>query len=325
MDKQKLLAMPNCVVCNTLNAERLPGFGDFAKFDCPRCGSFVLSRTAEIVLEELLAEVPLRRSLMSHTLRRMQRPGETHLRTINSEDLPTFWRDGRLPTPQQQVDNLILWIGDNQKTPFEDAEATGSLISGIIGAATSESNDGWSWLHSQLESENLYRLRDVRGKSGLRLSMDGWKKYEDLKRVRADSRLAFMAMKFGEQRVDDVIETCFKPAVARTGFELRKVTDQQPAGLIDDQMRAALLSGRFVIADLTHGSHGAYWEAGFAEGLGLPVIYTCEKSAWEGQSTHFDTNHMVTIIWDESDLGKAGTQLAATIRATLRAEAKQSD
>jgi hypothetical protein len=69
--------------------------------------------------------------------------------------------------------------------------------------------------------------------------------------------------------------------VRRAGFELKKLTDDQPAGLIDDQIRASILSGRFVIADLSHGSHGAYWEAGLAEGLNLPVIYTCEKTAWE--------------------------------------------
>lgn len=112
--------------------------------------------------------------------------------------------------------------------------------------------------------------------------------------------------------------------MARTGFELRKLTDNQPAGLIDDQIRASILSGRFVIADLTHGSHGAYWEAGFAEGLHLPVIYTCEKSAWK-KGTHFDTNHLLTIIWDATDLKKAENELAATIRATLRAEARQTD
>jgi hypothetical protein len=37
------------------------------------------------------------------------------------------------------------------------------------------------------------------------------------------------------------------------------------------------------------------------------------------------TNHMVTILWDEAELGKAENALAATIRATLRAEAKQGD
>src|SRR5262249_3930811 len=100
-----------------------------------------------------------------------------------------------------------------------------------------------------------------------------------------------MAMKFGDATLDRMVRECFRPAVERTGFDLRVLTDQQAAGLIDDQIRAALLSARFVIADLTHGSHGAYWEAGFGEGRGIPVIYTCEKSAWEQNKSHFDTSH----------------------------------
>jgi hypothetical protein len=55
------------------------------------------------------------------------------------------------------------------------------------------------------------------------------------------------------------------------------------------------------------------------------VIYSCEAERWKASKTHFDTNHLVTIIWDASDLDKAGKLLTATIRATLRAEAKQSD
>jgi hypothetical protein len=77
--------------------------------------------------------------------------------------------------------------------------------------------------------------------------------------------------------------------------------------------------------DLTHGSPGAYWEAGFGEGLGRPVVYTCEKSAWEKQGTHFDTNHLTHIIWDPNDLTEAQNRLVATIWATFRADAKQTD
>jgi nucleoside 2-deoxyribosyltransferase len=125
--------------------------------------------------------------------------------------------------------------------------------------------------------------------------------------------------------LEQMVEHCFKPAVKRAGFELKKLTDEQPAGLIDDQIRASILSARFVIADLTHGSHGAYWEAGFAEGLNLPVIYTCEKTLWEERKTHFDTNHMLTIIWDPAKPKETGDALTATVRATLRAEARQQD
>lgn len=113
--------------------------------------------------------------------------------------------------------------------------------------------------------------------------------------------------------------------MARAGFELRLLTDGQPAGLIDDQLRVALRTSRFVIADLTHANNGAYWEAGFAEGLGRPVIYTCRKKEWDERKSHFDTNHLVTIIWDPEKLQDAANHLTATIRATLLSEAKMTD
>jgi hypothetical protein len=64
--------------------------GDFALFDCPRCGSFALSGTAESALERMLTEMPLRRSLMSRTLGRMQRPDKKHLHVIQTDEIPTF-------------------------------------------------------------------------------------------------------------------------------------------------------------------------------------------------------------------------------------------
>jgi hypothetical protein len=134
-----------------------------------------------------------------------------------------------------------------------------------------------------------------------------------------------MAMKFGDLELNSVLENCFKKAVARTGFELRLLTDGQAAGSIDNQIRARLLSAKFVIADLSHGNQGAYWESGFAEGLDRPVIYTCKKSVWEKEKTHFDTNHMKHVLWEPDNFKKTEDELTATIRATLRAEAIQTD
>jgi hypothetical protein len=259
----------------------------------------------------------------------MQQPGGKPLHIIQSEELPTFWREEKLPTPPQQADAFILWLGDNQAAPSVWAEATPSVIAATVGMSLSggDASQAWGWLHAQMEPMGLYRLDATApgGKARLMLSMKGWEKYEALKKERVESRIAFMAMKFGDAAVNGAVDNCFKPAVRRTGFDLRMLTDHQRAGLIDDQIRASLLGARFVVADLTHGSHGAYWEAGFGEGRGIPVIYTCEKSAWAQSKTHFDTNHMVTIIWDPADLKPAENALTATIRATLRAEAKQSD
>jgi len=258
----------------------------------------------------------------------MQRHADAHLRQITSDDLPTFWRRGRLPSPQEQADDLILWIGDNQPSPETHAEIEQLALSAWLGTALSAQggSGGWHWLHSELEPKRLYTLHDRQGdKIALRLTMAGWERHAELKKTNIQSRTAFMAMQFNDALLNHVVADCFKPAVARAGFELRLLTDEQPAGLIDDQLRAAILSARFLIADLSHGNQGAYWEAGFAEGLGLPVIYTCQASAWSKSRPHFDANHLATIIWDETELDKASNALTAMIRATLRAEAKQTD
>ena len=321
--------MPSCIVCNNPRATKREE-ADVARFNCPRCGSFALSGTAAGLLEQRLAEVPLRRSLMSHALRRMQRPDQKHLRTIRDDELPTFWSEGRLPSPLEQADNLILLIGDRQPTPSDWVDVTQSEIAAMIGIAVPpDGNDaiGFAWLNSQLEAKNLYEFHPTPpgGVVRVRLRMPGWEKYEALRKQRIESRIAFMALKFGQPAVTNMVEECVRPAVERADFKLRILSDPQSAGLIDDKIRAGLLAARFVISDLTGGSHGAYWEAGFGEGRGIPVIYTCEKAEWEKNKTHFDTNHMATIIWDSSNLKKAQEDLVAMIRATLRAEAKQTE
>jgi hypothetical protein len=92
-------------------------------------------------------------------------------------------------------------------------------------------------------------------------------------------------------------------------------------------MRVAIRRARFTIAELTLANKGAYWEAGFAEGLNRPVIYTCERSYFDNAETkpHFDINHCSTIIWKENELDTAGEELKARIRATLPDEAKIYD
>jgi hypothetical protein len=85
---------------------------------------------------------------------------------------------------------------------------------------------------------------------------EGWDHYQELRQAPSVVNLAFMAMPFDDAELDRVYETCFKPAVKETGFELRRVDEHQPAGLIDDQLRARLLSARFVIAELTTENRG---------------------------------------------------------------------
>lgn len=136
-------------------------------------------------------------------------------------------------------------------------------------------------------------------------------------------------MQYGEAELDAVVKVYFVPEAGKTGFDLRRPDQVQAAGLIDDKMRVQILTSRFMVCDLTHGNKGAYWEAGFAEGPGRPVIYTCRRDVFEHRThehhPHFDINHWVTVIWDPAEAASAARKLKYTIRATLQAEAWLTD
>ena len=125
-------------------------------------------------------------------------------------------------------------------------------------------------------------------------------------------------MPFGDSKINELFDQ-YKEATKKAGFNLIKNDEDRKAGSIDDKIRVNILTSKFIVAELTYGNQGAYWEAGFAEGLGKPVIYSCEKSYFDDKDkgTHFDTNHLHTIIWERDKLEEAAKELKYTIRATL--------
>ena len=163
------------------------------------------------------------------------------------------------------------------------------------------------------------------GEHNAKLTFSGWQRFYELQRGTVESRKAFMAMKYGDLVLDKLVNTHLREAVAQAGFTLARLDDQPKAGLIDDRLRVEIRTARFLIADLTHDNLGAYWEAGFAEGLGKPVIYTCEKNKFRSAAPHFDTNHHLIVLWDIENPTEAAQFLKNTIRATLPAEAKIKD
>jgi hypothetical protein len=138
--------------------------------------------------------------------------------------------------------------------------------------------------------------------------------------------VAFMAMKFGDPDLDRLVDEHVRAAVRQTGFILRRLDDQPKAGLIDDRLRVEIRACRFLLADLTHANLGAYWESGFAEGLGKPVIYLCRRSVFDDtdRRPHFDTNHHLTVTWELETAAQDMESLKATIRFSIP-EARQID
>lgn len=287
------------------------------------CGPFTLAGSAE-ASDMVKQASTLQRALLSHAIRKMQHDNEVP--KLTSYTIEHILQNTALPKPFDQADNLIQWLGDHLEAAGNYKRIGDIPHRAIIGAASS---DNYSFVVRNLVNEGLLseKTQPTTDPSPTTLTFKGWKRYYELQRGRSESRTAFMAMKFHDRELDNVFREIFRPAVRATGFELMLLTDRPKAGLIDDRLRVEIRKALFLIADLSHANPGAYWEAGYAEGLGKPVIYTCKKEVFDDESRkpHFDTNHHLTIIWDSGNLDKAAEDLKATIRATLPDEAKLRD
>ncbi|MCW5632442.1 MAG: hypothetical protein KIT17_03830 [Rubrivivax sp.] len=251
--------------------------------------------------------------------------------TIRSELLSDIQVDTPpLPAPLERIDLLVEHLAAQQE-PGSRLKGNRGRLRARLGCLNDQAA---RWVVDQAvakryveASRNQSDPNDV----GLLLTAEGWQRFEVLQRSGAGSRHAFMAMRFGDAQLNRVFAAAMQPAVAQTGFELRTVAGKhQQAGSIDDRMRVEIRTSRFLVCDLTHGNRGAYWEAGFAEGLGRPVFYTCRRDVLQDKThddhPHFDTAHQLIIDWAEGETLAADMQrLKDAIRATLPDEAKMED
>lgn len=315
--------MADCPICK-VELETTAKWRGGKSFTCPNCGRFRMTDEAILDLPyELRQNGDSKRAVLSHHIRRSQREGDDWMQITN--DLAKRVAAGKLPNAAQQGDNLVQWLGVNSEAPGEFIQRPLDHWTAIVG--TLIKHDYVGFIGTALEHEDLLIGNHTMGFFNWCLSFQGWQRFEELQRGRADTNKAFMAMQYGEDQLDKVYRECFMPAAEQAGFRLTRLDEEPRAGLIDDRLRVEIRTSAFLVADLTHGNRGAYWEAGYAEGLGKPVIYTCEKSVFDDKTKgpHFDTNHHQTIVWDQDDLATALIDLKATVRASLPELAKLED
>jgi nucleoside 2-deoxyribosyltransferase len=225
-----------------------------------------------------------------------------------------------LPTPSEMTDNLLLLVTERVEgrpgRPVSIDHTNDLALAAYIGAVDGEDV---LWAVRTLEEQGLIKGVWPNHFANGWLTALGWERIDELKNAHVASRYAFFARRFKNDDLDALYTRCLKQAVADTGFELRTVT--QKAGHIDALIEDEIRRCRFLVADLSDANAGAYWEAGFAEGLGKDVIYICR----DGVQTHFDTDHRHTVRWDLSKLDDTAKRLKAVIRNTLLGDAKQEE
>ena len=137
------------------------------------------------------------------------------------------------------------------------------------------------------------------GSFGYIVSVDGYTQIAD-QTTNSDSAQGFVAMWFNAN-TNDAFAQGIAPGIEDAGYSPLRIDKMPDADKIDDDIISEIRRSRFLVADFTHGADGArggvYYEAGFARGLEIPVIFTCRGDMID--KLHFDTRQYAHIVWQE--------------------------
>ncbi len=126
----------------------------------------------------------------------------------------------------------------------------------------------------------------------------GWEHLEKDETNLASKTQGFVAMSFDETLLP-VYENAIAPAIESTGYRPCRVDSKPHLERIDAKIIAEIKNSRFIVADVTQQKAGVHHEAGFAHGLGIPVIWCVKHDDLD--NVHFDTRQYNHILWKTED------------------------
>ncbi len=132
------------------------------------------------------------------------------------------------------------------------------------------------------------------------LTFNGLEYIENLGNPNQTSKNIFVAFNF-DSGLQEVFNQYLKEALEKEGFNYTVVNQDNVDHNknINDEVIAKLKFSRIVIADFTNHRNSVYFEAGFAMGMKIPIIWSCQEGHEKDMS--FDTRQFPHIVWKNKD------------------------
>jgi nucleoside 2-deoxyribosyltransferase len=260
------------------------------EYACGICGPFRITGTAEVLLQ---GGEPLRQ--LSAWIREQQEYGRTPPE-ISSDTIEKSLSNLPRYSPLDKQFLLLRAVERRTKYPGFEVPLNGWTDYPL---AWANNEDELHYLLDALQERNFVKLSAVMsGPTRVIISTDGWQYLEERASKIAFLDRVFVAMSFREE-TNQTWEVGIKPAVEKAGYKPHRVDKAPHLDRIDAKIVSDIKDSRFLVAEVTGQNPGVYFEAGFALGLGRPVIWCVRED--EVDHLHFDTRQYNHIVWKSPD------------------------
>jgi hypothetical protein len=208
-------------------------------------------------------------------------------------------------SPSERSDRLLEFLASRQRYLGDHirlADEGNGVENHMQALAASESTNSRElrFLLTSLSENGLISGRTSSTAHEAMLTLAGHDRLAAIATANQDSAQAFVAMWFHET-TQEAYGDGIEPAIREVGFRPLRIDRKETIGKVDDEIVAEIRRSRFVVADFTSEPNrprgGVYFEAGFAMGLNIPVVWTCQIDLID--QVHFDTRQFSHIVWSE--------------------------
>ena len=220
----------------------------------------------------------------------------------------------------EKVDNILLKL--NEMGGYDGAYVRiGSHVEELFFCQNKHANGVSQGSDKDVQVEYMYKFLEhsgyieLVGSNTVQLTPKSLERIYELQKGRVNAKNVFIAMKFADETLE--LRSVLKQAIMDAGYFPILMDEIQYNGQIIPEMLYQIRKSKFVIAELSHHSNGAYYEAGYALGQGKEVIHICEEGAMKNK-VHFDVKQVNTITYKENCLEELKVNLAKRIQATIK-------
>ena len=163
--------------------------------------------------------------------------------------------------------------------------------------------------------EDFHYIKSEKNDGRYTITALGWQKIDELRKQEQTVRQGFVAMAFREEAKP--IRESFRLAISAMGYQAVILDEKEHNNQIVPEIFYEIKRSKFVVVDVTYPNYGAYYEAGFAQALGKPVIICCQKQVYEDPTKrpHFDIAQQSIIVWENHEelIARLKRRIEATV------------
>ena len=133
------------------------------------------------------------------------------------------------------------------------------------------------------------------------LTSKGWNEVGEIEKSEKLNKNIFVAMSFDKKAT--FIRKAIKEGITEAGFNPILIDEITHNKQIVPEMFRIIRESRFLVMDVTFQNYGAYYEAGYAQGLGKEVIITCREEEFNSSDKrpHFDIAQKQILVWKNEE------------------------